>query len=493
MTHNSTIKFNKRKIELKHKAKDYQIAAIDKIKNLNYAALFFEQGLGKTKISIDLIKYWLENNLTENVIVFTKKTLVENWKKEFAIHSDIIPAILGRDKVEDSHTIHSKKQVYITHFEALKSEYDFFEFLSNTRRIAIILDESVKIKNPEASITKYFIEYGRKAVKKIILTGTPVANRPQDLWSQVYFLDYGQSLGENYKAFMKSVDIPKNLVTSDALQLYSSRLLEIFPKLRGFCFRETKVSTQLSLPDMNIIKVFCSWNDEQRQLYHNVISEIGIEMIRDGMSDTDISENLVKKLLRLVQLSSNPVILNETYGHTVDKYNKLKQIINEAVKKREKVIVWSSFISNVKWLHNILKKEYGTVSLHGGHTIALRNKNIEKFINDDQISILVANPGAAKEGLTLTCANHAVYFDRNFILDDYLQSMARIHRISQTKECYVYNLLLENSIDVWIDEYLFMKELAAKLSQGDISQDEFSENFPTEMKNKLMDLLNHHY
>jgi len=74
----------------------------------------------------------------------------------------------------------------------------------------------------------------------------------------------------------------------------------------------------------------------------------------------------------------------------------------------------------------------------------------------------VATPGAAKEGLTLTVANHAVFFDRSFSLDDYLQAQDRIHRISQTQTCFVWNLIGSDTIDEWVDSLLTAKRLAAQ-------------------------------
>ena len=68
--------------------------------------------------------------------------------------------------------------------------------------------------------------------------------------------------------------------------------------------------------------------------------------------------------------------------------------------------------------------------IHGKMTIGDRNREVTKFMENKDIRILVATPGAAKEGLTLTAANHVIYFDRVFSLDDYLQSQDRIHRIS---------------------------------------------------------------
>ena len=80
---------------------------------------------------------------------------------------------------------------------------------------------------------------------------------------------------------------------------------------------------------------------------------------------------------------------------------------------------------------------------------------------------MFATPQAAKEGLTLTIANNVIFYDRGFNLDDYLQAQDRIHRISQTKTCYVYNLMIKDSIDVWVDKLLQAKQNAAFLAQGD--------------------------
>lgn len=97
-----------------------------------------------------------------------------------------------------------------------------------------------------------------------------------------------------------------------------------------------------------------------------------------------------------------------------------------------------------------------------------RNKSVEKFRSDDT-RILFATPASAKEGLTLTMANHVIFYDRGFSLDDYLQAQDRIHRISQTKTCYVYNIIVNGSIDEWIDALLNSKQNAAALAQGDVS------------------------
>jgi SNF2 family DNA or RNA helicase len=73
----------------------------------------------------------------------------------------------------------------------------------------------------------------------------------------------------------------------------------------------------------------------------------------------------------------------------------------------------------------------------------------------------------------LTVANHAIFYDRSFSLDDYLQAQDRIHRISQTKTCFVTNIVAEQTVDSWVEVLLSAKRLAAMLAQGDITRDQY--------------------
>ena len=159
-------------------------------------------------------------------------------------------------------------------------------------------------------------------------------------------------------------------------------------------------------------------------------------------------------------------------------------IVNTIHRQSEKGIIWTSFVRNVAWLSDLLKR-YNPARVHGEMQIESRNFSITKFLEDPSCRFLIATPGAAKEGLTLTVANHAIYYDRNFSLDDYLQSQDRIHRISQSRECYIYILKMRDSIDYWLDALLNAKQIAALRAQGDISYKEFE----TKMSYDFGDLL----
>jgi SNF2 family DNA or RNA helicase len=191
--------------------------------------------------------------------------------------------------------------------------------------------------------------------------------------------------------------------------------------------------------------------------------------MEDGRIRVDDADDILKRLLRLVQVASNPTTVDESYAAIPGKVGELERILSEEVEPGEKAIVWTTFTDNADYLRDRLSK-YGAVTVHGKMAIDRRNSNIERFKQSADCRILVATPGAAKEGLTLTVANHAIFYDRSFSLDDYLQAQDRIHRISQERSCFIYNLIMKDSVDEWVDVLLGAKHLAAQLTQGDISR-----------------------
>ena len=192
--------------------------------------------------------------------------------------------------------------------------------------------------------------------------------------------------------------------------------------------------------------------------------------------------------MRLVQCASNPFLLDESYQEQPGKFTRLLELLQEIEVRRKKVIIWSSFVGNVEWLSQRLQ-HLGPERIHGQLPIVSRNESIRRFKTDGSCRVLLATPGAAKEGLTLTVASHAIFFDRSFSLDDYLQAQDRIHRISQEEDCFVYNLIAKGTIDEWVDSLLHAKFQAAQLTQGDISEEEFEARFIADLSEELGQVL----
>ncbi len=231
------------RLDPRHEAFLYQVQAVEAVRQLEYAALFHEQGLGKTKIGLDLALSWLKERVADSILIVTKRTLIKNWTDEIKTHMFFEARLFGQDKKANFFAFNSPARLYLTHYEVLKSEERRFALFQKTRKIAVILDEAHKIKNPDAEITKAFHRLAAGFVRRVIMTGTPVANRPYDIWAPIKFLDGGKSLGSSFPEFKKDLDLTNDLAGDvTAQKVLEDELAAIFSKIHAFTVRETKGS-----------------------------------------------------------------------------------------------------------------------------------------------------------------------------------------------------------------------------------------------------------
>jgi SNF2 family DNA or RNA helicase len=465
----------------------YQQAAVEAIRDRVFSAVFHEQGLGKTKIAIDVALYWLKNETVDSVLIIAKKSLVQNWLREFKSHTHIKPVILTQSRKDNYYVFNGPSRIIVANYEVICSELERFKLFLKTREVGVILDESAKIKSPSSKITKIFHSLSLLFKRRIIMTGTPVSNRPYDIWSQIWFLDQGKSLGNDYSLFKSNVDLPKMPALEEKNQ-FETALEEIWTSINTFAIRETKNSGIISLPDKVFHTVTANWSTKQYDMYLSYKEDLKAIVIKEGIPAEDKAENILKRLLRLIQIASNPKLVDDSYTEEPGKLSELIYLIERIRRQNQKCIVWSCFTENIDWLA-IELKQYGSCKVHGKMSIFDRNRSIDKFMSNQDTNILIATPGAAKEGLTLTAANSAIFYDRGFSLDDYLQAQDRIHRISQKQICHIYNILMQDSIDQWIDVLLHAKHMSAQLAQGDISRDTFQREMPYSFQEMLCNIL----
>jgi len=437
----------------------HQIEAIDYINRHHEVALFDEQGLGKTKIVIDSLCTSMKNGEVEGVLVVSPMSLLYNWEHEVTKHSFLIPIVLKGSEREKRYKFLTGANFYITNYEAVIAELERIKRFCRSRKTVIALDESARIKNPRTKTAQSLFKLRPYSTKRIIITGTPVANKPLDLWSQFFFLDGGVLLGANFKEFKARY----NEKNPD----YSEALTELKNTITEHSIRRCKDEV-LELPEKKFVNVYVTLKGEQLKLYSQLREELRIEIQdMDGNTIIDKSENILKKLLRLTQIASNPVLVDKGYKEVPAKFDALECLLKDVIVKDEKAIVWTSFVDNIIILKNRLK-QYNPLIIYGNVPVKDRAAAVKAFQESEKNRIMIANPSAAGEGLTLTRANKAIYLDRNFNLVHYLQSQDRIHRISQTKECKIFKILAKGTIDEYIDRVIDVKKEIAGYVQGDL-------------------------
>ncbi len=240
-------------LEVRHEAFAYQLEAVRAIQDAEYGAIFHEQGLGKSKIAIDLMLYWLETKKVDTVLFVAKKALITNWLQEFTNHTHMKPKLLTQNRKANYFVFNSPARLMLAHYEVLSSEQERFRLFLKARDVAVILDESTKIKNPESSLTKALFELAPLFRIRVIMTGTPIANRPYDIWAQVYFLDQGRSLGTDFRAFRRNANLANDMGGNrEKQQCFETVLENLFTRIDDFTVRETKRSGVIRLPQKSV-------------------------------------------------------------------------------------------------------------------------------------------------------------------------------------------------------------------------------------------------
>lgn len=438
---------------------DHQRKGTKFLRDNERAGLFDEQGLGKSKQLIDAISAEVSAGSIQGALIVCPNGLKSNWVGEIQKFSSLSHAVFGSGRAARRSAFTAMRaSFYIINYEAVPAELPSLKALLQFKRMALILDESHRIKTPEAKVTKAIHKLRTYAARRYILSGTPVANKPDDLWSQMFFLDDGQALGDTFEQFEKSFK---------AGQSGYRRIEELRDRIAPRTLRRTK-DKALKLPHKRYTRVLVDMAPKQGEMYERMreTMELWVRKL-SGSEVLEQADAILSRMVRLAQLASNPRLVDAAYREVPGKLAKLEALLKEHMRvSGRKVIVWTSFVENIRSLASRFRR-FRPVVIYGEMDNMARDNAVRAFRGDPEVRLLIANPAAAREGLTLTEANVAIYFDRTFNLVDYLQSQDRIHRISQTQPCEIVLLMARNTVDEFIDFSLEQKHRLARFAQSD--------------------------
>jgi non-specific serine/threonine protein kinase len=341
----------------------------------------------------------------------------------------------------------------------------------------VILDEAQAIKNPATKQTRAVKQL--HATNRIILTGTPVENRLSDLWSLFDFLNPGL-LGnlKSFKTFSRQLqDDPDGY----------GRLRQV---ISPYVLRRLKTDKSIisDLPDKVEMKTFAALSKKQTVLYRGLLSDI--EAILETSEGIQRRGLILSSLMKFKQLCNHPDQFLGTGGFDEKhsgKFQRLREICETVLEKREKMLVFTQFREITDVLHDFLATIFGRdgVVLHGSVAVKQRKALVDAFqTRDPYIPFMILSLKAGGVGLNLTEANHVVHFDRWWNPAVENQATDRAFRIGQQKNVVVHKFITQGTIEERIDD---MIEEKSRLSGDVIAAGD--ERWITELENdQLMEL-----
>lgn len=465
-----------------------QVRDVGILLSLRHGANFSVPGAGKTTTLLAVHALLEHQKITDKLFVVCPVNAFISWEDEIRT---IFPSQLKVMRLTTNlltsfgDVIDFNPDVILINYEKLRKESTSLVSFFLGHKVHLILDESHRIKGGYSNLSfPQISKLSDLSRRRDILSGTPMPQSYLDLQPQFELLWPAETI------------IPD---LSNVKDEFRSSLLN--NAIKNLYVRTTK--NELGLKEPNIFYTKIRMGSLQNELYKLCKSETA--RILSGMDRSSILNfrQLGKSVVRLIQASTNPMLLtlnDDFYEETLPipessgvwelldefvKYEKpskieylqtrVDKILSESSKN--KIVIWSYFVRNIQLLERVFKT-YNPVSIYGNISTGSdedenkREGRIKRFHTDETCRLMIANPQACGEGISLhKVCHYAIYLDRNFNAAHFLQSIDRIHRLGLPPDINtnVEILVSENTID----EILLRRLNEKILAMGEILDDKY--------------------
>ena len=425
--------------ELNGKLFPYQKVGVQFIEAADGSGMIFDEpGLGK---SIQSIAYAVKHNL--KTLIVCPASLKYNWQNEITKFTSAKSFIID-SKMKDMPLNFDGHNFVIINYDIVSK---FEEYFLEKQFDLIVLDECHAIKSYKAKRTQNILKLKDSFDHKIILTGTPLLNRPQELFTLLNFVrpEEWNSFWPFAKRFCNYKKMPWGPDYSG-----SSNELELHEKISPYYIRRHKKDVLKDLPPKLqtslILELSPSYQKEYNRMLKDYVKYLVEEKQYQKAKKAQFNEQLVK-LGALKKLCIQ------------DKLEKLDEILSEFVENEQKVVIFSQYAETI----NTLIERYPelAVKVTGAMSATERNDSVSSFKSDPKVLFFLGTIGAAGVGLTLTEASNVILIDQPWTPAEVEQAEDRCHRIGTKNTVNVYHLISKDTIDVDIQALLAKKRSIA--------------------------------
>ncbi len=402
-----------------------------------------DMGLGKTVQAIATMK--------GKVLVICPTSVRFNWERELARFR---PELRVATYHGSKRKLDAKAEVTVTTYPILRNDA---AALAETPWDAVFFDESQAIKNPDSQVAQ--AAYGLRAKWRVTLSGTPVENRLDELWSQLHVTNPGLLGGR-----------------ADFRDRWSDRIgagdntaaAQLRARIRPFVLRRLKREVAPELPPRTDAVMYVELDEQERVLYQAIHAATQREVMTVLAAGGGVMAAL-EALLRLRQASCHGALVP---GSGVDravassKLGRLLEAVSEAVSEGHKALVFSQWTSLLDLIEPHLRSAGIDFARLDGSTVD-RGAVVERFQDAAGPPILLASLKAGGTGLNLTAADHVFLCDPwwNPAAED--QAADRAHRIGQDKPVMVYRLVARETVEERILLLQDKKRALAEVALGE--------------------------
>ncbi|XP_073009627.1 probable ATP-dependent DNA helicase CHR719 [Typha latifolia] len=420
--------------------------------NLN-GILADEMGLGKTIQTIALIAYLIENKgVTGPHLIIAPKAVLPNWFHEFSTWAPSISTVLydgrpdERKAIREEYFREGKFNVLLTHYDLIMKDK---KFLKKVHWYYMIVDEGHRLKNHDCALSRTLVT-GYRIRRRLLLTGTPIQNSLQELWSLLNFLL--PSIFNSVQNFEEWFNAPFacDVSLNDEEELLIIRRLH--QVLRPFLLRRKKDEVEKYLPGKTQVILKCDLSAWQKAYYRQV-TDLG----RVGLESGIKSKSLQNLSMQLRKCCNHPYLFVGEYNmwqkeeivRASGKFELLDRLLPKLRRAGHRVLLFSQMTRLIDVLEIYLQlHDFRYLRLDGSTKTEERGTLLRQFnAPDSPYFMFLLSTRAGGLGLNLQTADTVIIFDSDWNPQMDQQAEDRAHRIGQKKEVRVFVLVSVGSVE----------------------------------------------
>lgn len=453
--------------------------------------VFYDMGLGKTKMIIDFLRHE-----KQKALVLAPLVAVRMWPDQAREHGGDelrVLCFLGKSAEQRRGVLENLAgvDVLVAGYDSAKRYAD--EIMEAFPYTIIVADESHNLRSHDSDRTKATLRLASKAHRRVIMSGTPSLGNPMHLYGQMRFLAHffpGDFWHFRQNYTVRAKRNPRILVGFKNLSLLNE-------KIHRVCIRKMKEDCE-DLPERTIIDVPFEVSAEQRKMYNELVVEACTELEEGKIYEAPHAAAVLQKLLQILSgffivpppnICDGCAHLEECVPNKIQPYTKrcyvqstpLPQAVKRLeknskldalgelldsilVEERNKVIIWGFFTAELDIVAEYLEKNDIRYVRVDGTNSETAPQVAKAFNADPDIRVYLAQI-ATGVSLTLNSAAYTIYYGLTYKLDEYLQSMDRNLRLGQDKAVFVYRLIASRSVLEFVADALAQKvDIAAALA-----------------------------
>jgi len=409
-----------------------------------------DMGLGKTVQALAAVEFLRRRKGIERVLVVAPASVKYQWKTEIEKFTDqsaqVIDGMLLRRKA-----LYAAPAFFnLTSYElVLKDVRNMHEL----RPDLIILDEAQRIRNWTTATARTIKQL--KSRYALVLTGTPLENKLEELFSVVEFVD-GRRLGPAFRF------LHEHRMEDEKGRLLGYRGLDrIHDQLAPILLRRTRAEVLKELPKRTDQIFRVPLTPKQAEPYyeqHDLLGQLMRKWERQGWL-SEIDQKRILCCIQNMRMLCNSTFLYDKQTHHSPKLQEFREIVTElAIEEDRKVVVFSEY-ERMTYLagEELRKLGIGFVSLHGGVPAQKRGALMETFRNDPKCKVFLSTD-AGGVGLNLQAASAVVNFEPPWNPARLEQRIGRVHRLGQSRPVHVIHMLTSGTIEERVWETLRLKK-----------------------------------